>query len=107
MPPEKMLIRVKIHPNMEEFARQFLENRKLEIPLMRACLQEGNFVELGRLAHNLKGNGASYGFPRLTELGAGLEADAIKKVTSDCARQIDFIEYYLVRTVIEVEAETH
>jgi HPt (histidine-containing phosphotransfer) domain-containing protein len=39
-----------------------------------ALVTDGDAAALGGLGHRLKGNGASYGFPKITEIGAEIEA---------------------------------
>ena len=43
---------------------------------MRRSLANGEYVELQRLAHKLKGAGGSYGYPYLTEISRVLEESA-------------------------------
>ena len=51
---------------------------------MRDALAQGRWEELQRLAHNLKGAGASYGYPSLTEAARSLE-DAAKAASAQDA----------------------
>jgi HPt (histidine-containing phosphotransfer) domain-containing protein len=46
------------------------------IRAMRNDLSSGSFADLERLAHQLKGAGGSYGYPRLTGLAGSLEEAA-------------------------------
>jgi HPt (histidine-containing phosphotransfer) domain-containing protein len=60
-------------PDMLEIVREFAR----ELPERARALEErlavANLGELARLAHQLKGAGGGYGFPRITELAAQLE----------------------------------
>ena len=49
------------------------------------------------LAHDLKGNGESYGFPDLSTRGSELEAAAIKADPEAVASQIAQLAHYLAR----------
>ena len=44
--------------------------RRAEIPVYQQALTEGNFNAIRSLGHKMKGTGAGYGFPMLTELGS-------------------------------------
>jgi HPt (histidine-containing phosphotransfer) domain-containing protein len=61
-------------PDMLEIVREFAR----ELPERARALEErcaaGHLAELQRLAHQLKGAGGGYGFPRITELAASLES---------------------------------
>jgi two-component system, chemotaxis family, chemotaxis protein CheY len=52
---------------------KFLERRRAELDTLRAALASSDHFEIRRIGHNLKGMGASFGFPDLAELGARLE----------------------------------
>lgn len=65
-----------IDPAIQELVPNFLANRKRDIGLSRTALASGNFVELRRIGHNLKGTGPTYGFPTLGALGARIEKEA-------------------------------
>ncbi len=63
---------------------------------MSSLLEAENFDSIRSVAHNIKGTGASYGFPELTHLAAALEnsaktADA-GAVTWDLVELADFLE---------------
>jgi len=51
--------------------------------------------EIRRIGHNRKGTGAGYGFPRLTEIGAELEAAALRLDTSAIREQLEHLPVYL------------
>ena len=55
---------------------KFLAHRAREVVTAREALGRGDFELLATLGHNLRGNGASFGFPRLSLLGQRIEAAA-------------------------------
>lgn len=65
-----------VDPAIQELVPNFLANRKRDIGLGRSALASGNFGELRRIGHNLKGTGPTYGFPSLGALGARIEKEA-------------------------------
>jgi D-tyrosyl-tRNA(Tyr) deacylase len=54
----------------------YLEQRQAELVQLAAALASGDLATAQRIGHNLKGTGASYGFPVLSELGLELERAA-------------------------------
>lgn len=61
---------------LEALMPKFLANRGNELDALRAALAAEDFTELRTLAHRMKGVGASYGFERISALGAQIEAAA-------------------------------
>jgi CheY-like chemotaxis protein len=55
---------------------RFLARRAREVATAREALRRRDFAALETLGHNLRGNGPSYGFPRLGVLGRRIEAAA-------------------------------
>ncbi len=99
-----MAIEIKVPADLAELAREFLENRKTELALFERFLREKNFKEVARLAHNLKGNGACYGFPQLTKIGDQLEVAAKAGELNDCANLVRQIQDFVQNTKIVVVA---
>ncbi len=51
----------------------FLQNRRQDVATLLEALARNDFGAVGRLGHSMRGAGSSYGFPGITEIGAGLE----------------------------------
>jgi len=54
----------------------FLKNRRGDVVTMRDALDRSDFVAVAMLSHGMRGAGGMFGFPAITEIGAGLEASA-------------------------------
>ncbi len=63
-------------PALAKVLDQFVAGLPGQAEQMRAALANGCFEELRRLAHRLKGAGASYGYPTLADAAARLDAPA-------------------------------
>ena len=59
-----------------EMVPTFLGNRERDVAALRTALAAGDTSTIQRLGHNMKGAGAAYGFPEITNLGAALETAA-------------------------------
>lgn len=59
-----------------ELIPRFLENRHSELGALREALAEGRYGELQQLGHRMRGAGSTYGFHRVSALGARIEAGA-------------------------------
>jgi HPt (histidine-containing phosphotransfer) domain-containing protein len=58
---------------LKDLIPEFLKNRRNEIPLLEGFLSRGEFENMKRLGHTLKGICASFGFAHLGLLGMRLE----------------------------------
>jgi CheY-like chemotaxis protein len=68
----------KIDPDLLPILPRFLSNRRADCGTMCAAAEAGEYAQVAILAHNMKGTGAAFGFPRLSEIGGRLEAAARK-----------------------------
>ena len=55
---------------------KYIIRRHEELQMARQALSKGDLSPIQSMGHKLKGNGATFGFPELGELGAALEAAA-------------------------------
>ncbi|MFQ5698106.1 MAG: Hpt domain-containing protein [Myxococcota bacterium] len=60
-------------PDMMDLVQEFAAELPERIRMMEELLSRGDWEELQRLAHQLKGAGGGYGFPQITEVSARLE----------------------------------
>jgi HPt (histidine-containing phosphotransfer) domain-containing protein len=98
-PPPAASNRVRIEDGMEDVVPGYLEKRRSDVALYRQSLEAGDFDSVAKLAHKMKGTGAGYGFPKLTELGSALEeaahnsdAAAVKSNLDEFAGYVQSIE---------------
>lgn len=61
---------------LEPIMDRYLELRMEELEQTEAAIASGDADTVRMLGHRLKGTGTSYGFERLTELGADIESAA-------------------------------
>ena len=61
---------------LHEAAVLYVQRRKEEAPRLLELLASNQLDPIRVAGHNLKGTGASYGFPRLSSMGAAIEASA-------------------------------
>lgn len=54
----------------------YLARRRADLNAIHGTLALDDFAQIEIIAHNLKGTGSSYGFPRITEIGGLLESAA-------------------------------
>lgn len=84
-------------PFLADMIPGYLEGRRREAVSMSNSLMAGRFEDIRAMAHRLKGTGGTYGFPRLTSIGARLEIAAERERFEDVARAIDALHDELSR----------
>jgi CheY-like chemotaxis protein len=73
----------------------FLRNRRQDLGTMLDALDRHDFETVGRLGHDMKGAGAGFGFPAITELGGALEADALGRDSIASRERISQLSRFL------------
>jgi CheY-like chemotaxis protein/HPt (histidine-containing phosphotransfer) domain-containing protein len=95
----KEMILVHPNPKFADLIPGFLLNRRHDVIAMLDALDLGDFETVESLGHGMKGAGGSWGFQRITDVGAALEqaaksidADASRKWVSELSRYLDHVE---------------
>ena len=65
-----------IDVSIDDLVPAYLENRRSDIKSMTASLALGEWEAIAELGHKIKGSGASYGFPEISDLGREIERAA-------------------------------
>ena len=99
-------ITVRIDAELEDLIPGFLANRMNDIQLIRTSLSAGDFDDLLRLGHIMKGVGSGYGFPLISELGEAIEQAAARQDAEAIARHASQLSDYLNRITIVYEEQT-
>lgn len=74
---------------------KFLSNRAKDVGRIREALESGDYAAIAVLGHNMRGNGASYGFPEVSALGERIEAAAASMDAPRLRAQADELHAYL------------
>lgn len=67
---------VTVDPELEAIIPRYMEIRFEELAQLEQAIADEDGETARMLGHKLKGTGASYGFEKLTELGAAIEISA-------------------------------
>jgi CheY-like chemotaxis protein/HPt (histidine-containing phosphotransfer) domain-containing protein len=65
-----------LEPSIARLAPRYLKNVQKDLNTLGAAQAAEDYATLQRIGHNLNGTGGSFGFPRITELGAIIESAA-------------------------------
>ena len=72
----------------QELHNRYLERRKRDLEICINSLEHENFNEIERVGHQLKGNGITFGFDELTEIGSQMERAAASADTTELEEAI-------------------
>jgi HPt (histidine-containing phosphotransfer) domain-containing protein len=75
----------------------FLQRRAGDVQRIRDALALNDFKVIATIGHNLRGNGASYGFPMLSSIGEAMEKGAVARDAAAIARALDLLTEELAR----------
>jgi len=69
-------INIHIDPDIRELIPRFLDGRRKEITDIPDLIKLKDFAAIQTIGHKLKGNGAGYGFEKLSDIGKNIEIAA-------------------------------
>ncbi len=95
-------VTVEVEPDLIELIPAFLTRKNADLETLKDALAKGDLAAIGALGHRIKGEGGSFGFDAMSEIGAALE-QAGKKGDGPSARQLiaDLGEYLEKIDVVE------
>jgi signal transduction histidine kinase/DNA-binding response OmpR family regulator len=86
-----------VESNIRDAVPGYLEKRRLDLASCRRALAAGNLTLIAGIGHKIRGTGAGYGFPLLTEIGGRMEAAARHGNTDELKVAIDELASWLGR----------
>jgi HPt (histidine-containing phosphotransfer) domain-containing protein len=91
---------VEIEEILGPIVPEFLSNRRIDCTLIRRLVGEGNFGEIRRLGHRMKGTGGSYGFDAISEIGEIIEKAALAADQDTIHNEVQRLSDYLDRVLV-------
>jgi HPt (histidine-containing phosphotransfer) domain-containing protein len=94
---------VLVDPDIADLVPGFLENRRRDVDTLRQALRDGNLGAVSFIGHTMKGAGAGYGFPVISNIGSALEQYGKSGNASAAALDVERLSTYLeqVRVIEE------
>lgn len=90
---------VTVDPLILTLVPEFLRLRREDVAQIARQLDEGDLAPVQRIGHNMKGNGAAYGFAEISRLGAELEIagrdgdrDAVVRLRAELDAYLDAVQ---------------
>ena len=96
---------VEIDADLSELIPEYLAHKRADCMTLNSAVERRDFATVAALGHRMKGDGGSYGFEPISEIGAGLMSAARREDGSDARRLTDLFADYLARIEIVFKAE--
>jgi HPt (histidine-containing phosphotransfer) domain-containing protein len=65
-----------VQKTIAQLVPAYLERRTADVQVLEQALKRDDLPAIQRIAHNMKGTGSGYGFTKITDIGARMEAAA-------------------------------
>ncbi len=72
--PDRVI--VEVDEELSDLIPGFLTHKRADVVTIVDAITRRDYAEIGRIAHRIKGEGTSYGFETMTEMGRSLEQAA-------------------------------
>jgi histidine phosphotransfer protein HptB len=90
---------INVDPDLSDLVPGFLSRKREDLQRILEALGKGDYAIVTHLAHRIKGEGGSYGFDRMTEMGRAMEDAArkqdsatVERLSRDLLNWLDHIE---------------
>jgi CheY-like chemotaxis protein len=98
---EKEGIVIHTDPALKDLIPDFLKELRQKSLLLRKYLKEEEFEKIQSIGHRMKGEGGTYGFNVVTDLGAGIHKAAIEKDSLKIRHLSEALSRYLDRVILK------
>lgn len=75
-----------LDPGIRALLPNYIRRRESDMEAIERLFKRKDYAEIAVLAHNMRGSGAAYGYPRISELGGqiekAVEANNVENLTS-------------------------
>lgn len=96
---------VYVDEELADLIPEFLENRRRDVETITRLVQAGNYEELTRLGHTMKGTGGGYGFTEISEIGQGIEEASARGDREAITTLCDRLAAYLAGVTVKVQRQ--
>jgi HPt (histidine-containing phosphotransfer) domain-containing protein len=95
-------VRVVVDPDLIDLIPDFLTRKRADLEALEGALASGDLATIAGLGHKIKGEGGSFGFDTMSEIGGALET-AGRKGDRESARQLvtDLSDYLEKIEIVE------
>jgi signal transduction histidine kinase/DNA-binding response OmpR family regulator len=96
-------VQVRVENGLRDIVPGFLDNRRNDVARLYSALEASDFEAIRQLGHKMKGTGAGYGFPLITEIGSDLEQAAQTPDPARVRKRVEELDRFLENVTLEFE----
>jgi PAS domain S-box-containing protein len=96
---------VEVDADLSDLIPDYLVHKRADSTALDAAIERSDFTAIGALGHRMKGDGGSYGFDPISEIGAHLMDAARRRDGSDARRLAYQFADYLARIEVVFKPE--
>ena len=78
-----------------EVVQKYVTRRFNDVEVCWSAIKNNDFIKVAELAHQMKGNGSSFGFPLITEIGGELEVAAKSSDVEKINNHLEKLQHFL------------
>ena len=78
-----------------EIVQKYVSRRFTDVEVCWSAIKNYDFTKVAELAHQMKGNGSSFGFPLITEIGGELEVAAKNNDAEKITDRLEKLQQFL------------
>ena len=87
--------RIEVDADLRDLVPGFLEHKRADTGTIRAVIDRADYETISQIGHKMKGEGGSYGFDAVTEMGATLERAGLSKDLDAARHTLEAFTEYL------------
>ncbi|HVN27355.1 MAG TPA: Hpt domain-containing protein [Candidatus Binataceae bacterium] len=92
-------VTIEVDPDLIDLIPDFLTRKRADLQNLQAALAGGDLASIATIGHKIKGEGGSFGFDAMSEIGAALEAGgktgdgaAVRQLVADLSEYLEKID---------------
>jgi histidine phosphotransfer protein HptB len=98
-------ITIVVDKELQDIVPDFLKRRSDDVEKITVAISQGDLKTLQTLGHNMKGNGAGYGFAQISVIGAAIEAAAIAHDIAVIETQRQALAHFLTNVEVTYQSD--
>ena len=93
-------VTVEVDPDLIDLIPDFLTRKRADLEAMRGALSRGDLATIVSVGHKIKGEGGSFGFDTISEIGAALEQSGKKGDRASAQQLVSDLSEYLEKVEV-------
>lgn len=93
-------ITVAVDPDLIDLIPDFLTRKQADLQSLKGALDGGDLATIASIGHKIKGEGGSFGFDTISEIGAGLETSGKKGDRASAQQLVSDLSDYLAKVEV-------